>query len=65
MQIRRLLSTIAIAAALMLPQILHAQEAENHFDKNNPYTQLIPQPEFNGNLVGEKAFVLDKNTIML
>ena len=65
MQIRRLLSTIAIAAALMLPQILHAQEAENHFDKNNPYTQLIPQPKSVTYDLNAKPFVLDKNTVIV
>ncbi|MBP5518484.1 MAG: beta-N-acetylhexosaminidase [Bacteroidales bacterium] len=65
MQIRRLLSTIAIAAALMLPQILLAQEAENHFDKNNPYTQLLPQPKSVTYDLNAKPFVLDKNTVIV
>ncbi|MBQ6311456.1 MAG: beta-N-acetylhexosaminidase [Bacteroidales bacterium] len=62
---RRLIISIAVAAALLAPQLLSAQTTENKFDKHNPYTQLIPQPTFNGNLVGEKAFVLDKNTVII
>ena len=65
MQIRRLLSTIAIAAALVYPQILLAQTQENHFDKNNPYTQLIPQPKSVTYDLNAKPFVLDKNTVIL
>lgn len=65
MQIRRLFITIALAAALVYPQILLAQTQENHFDKNNPYTQLIPQPRSVTYDLNAKPFVLDKNTVIL
>ena len=45
MHSRRLIISIAVAAALLAPQLLFAQTTENKFDKNNPYTQLIPQPK--------------------
>ena len=63
---RRLITSIAIAAALLAPQLLSAQTEENKFDRNNPYTQLIPQPKSNGNLDEKyKPFVLDKNTVIV
>ena len=65
MQIRRLFTTIALAAALFSPQFLLAQEAENHFDKNNPYTKLIPQPKSVTYDLNAKPFVLDKNTVIV
>ena len=65
MQIRRLFITIAIAAALFTPQILLAQTQENHFDKNNPYTQLLPQPKDVTYDLNAKPFVLDKNTVIV
>lgn len=62
---RRLITSIAIAAALLAPQLLSAQTEENKFDKNNPYSQLIPQPKSVTYDLNAKPFVLDKNTFIV
>ena len=61
---RRLITSIAVAVALLAPQLLYSQKTENKFDKNNPYTQLIPQPKAAYSDLTKKPFVLDKNTII-
>ncbi|MBR6464976.1 MAG: beta-N-acetylhexosaminidase [Bacteroidales bacterium] len=62
---RRLITSIAVAAALLAPQLLFAQTTENKFDKDNPYTQLIPQPKEVSYYPESKPFVLDKNTFIV
>lgn len=65
MNIRRFLTIIAFAAALAAPRFVSAQANENKFDGNNPYTQLIPQPNSVTYDLNAKPFVLDKNTVIL
>ena len=58
---RRLITSIAIAAALFAPQLLFAQKTVNKLDKDNPYTQLIPQPKEVICNLDANPFVLQKN----
>ena len=65
MHSRRLIISIAIAAALLAPQLLFAQTTENKFNKDNPYTQLIPQPQTVNYNLNVRPFVLTENTVIL
>ena len=71
MFIRRLYTFITAFAVMFVSGAAYAQDAQKTdsrefaFNKDNPYTQLIPQPKSVTYDLNAKPFVLDKNTVIL
>ena len=71
MFIRRLYTFITALAVMFVSGAAYAQDAQKTdsrefaFNKDNPYTQLIPQPKSVTYDLNAKPFVLDKNTVIL